>query len=156
MSAYVVSQAHIDLLVSAAVTWRRLDFYNSPSLSGAPELSQTTNPDAIGAALWAENVRSVNYRYNSEEAETVPAYTWRDLHPTGAPLALIVLKACDCFDYQACETEDYESRWAARWIDQLRKQAISQLPGYDKAPGWGYERTGSEPISLLAMSQGRA
>lgn len=50
--------------------------------------------------------------------------------------AVEVLKACDCYDYQSCETDDYHETTAAKLVDRIRKSAIGKLPGYEDAP-WG-------------------
>lgn len=47
-----------------------------------------------------------------------------------------VLKACDCFDYQACEVADYRATPAAALVDEIRADWVSRLPGWDAAL-WG-------------------
>ena len=47
--------------------------------------------------------------------------------------ALQALKACDCYDYQAGETPDYNSTPAHDIISQIRQFAIMALPGYEAA-----------------------
>jgi hypothetical protein len=60
MSAFVVSKHHIDLLVSAAIEQSvSVKFGNFTAFETATE----DNAQAIGAMLWAENMRSVVYRY---------------------------------------------------------------------------------------------
>ena len=44
-----------------------------------------------------------------------------------------VLKACDCYDYQSCETDDYPQSEAKRMIETIKTWAITTLPSYDKA-----------------------
>jgi hypothetical protein len=48
LSAWVVSNAHIDVLVNAAAEYGVLG---------------EAQPQRLGQQLWHENVRSVNYRY---------------------------------------------------------------------------------------------
>ena len=44
-----------------------------------------------------------------------------------------ILKACQCYDYQACETEGYEQTDAQRITRAIAAHAINNLDGYDKA-----------------------
>jgi len=159
MSAFMVNKDHIDLLVSAAVNWRCLDFYRANQFPGAPDKHDV---DQVGTALWAENARSLTAAYGKRGCNEMAGdqyrtgYRYRDLQVRGgANYAVTILKACNCFDYQACETDDYHSTWAAKWIDNLRGHALHKLPGYDEADGWDYVRKGDEPISLMAMSRRR-
>jgi hypothetical protein len=118
MSAFVVSKAHIDCLVHAFVT----DKY-APAFVDA---------DKLGAMLWTENYRSVNYRYPDRDA-SVPAYTYRPSRITD-PVA--VLKQIACYEYQACERPDWETSEAFKLCARLRTIAINRLPGYEAA-AWG-------------------
>ena len=45
-----------------------------------------------------------------------------------------LLSALACYEYQACETEDWESTEAAAFCRALRKELISRLSGYSEAP----------------------
>ena len=54
----------------------------------------------------------------------------RDKH--GSP-AVAVLKACQCYGYQACELNNYELSVAARIIGAIMSRAISMLPDYHAA-----------------------
>jgi hypothetical protein len=71
MSAWVVSKHHIDLLVSAAI-----DQGISIKLENlsVPETATEENAQAIGAMLWAENIRSVVYRYSLSGKEEERQY----------------------------------------------------------------------------------
>lgn len=137
MSAFIVHPDQVDLLVSAASAWRILECYHGRGRPGWPGSEEDNHETGIGKALFAANQRSVNARYQDNAA--APDYRWRSLHDTRALAPVMVIKACDCFDYQACEVDDYEDSWAAKWIDQLRKHAISKLPGYNDAP-WAFTR----------------
>ena len=54
----------------------------------------------------------------------------RELH------AVDVLKSVGCFDYQACECENYEASEAFKLARRIRHYAIRRLPGWDTAQ-WG-------------------
>ncbi len=63
-----------------------------------------------------------------------------------------VIKACDCYDYQACETDEYERSMAADYIRQIRSMAISDLPGWDEAHWEIPSSHRSEAISLSSLA----
>jgi len=154
MSAFVVSDDHISLLVTAAMDDRHFSSSYFSTLPGAPKGDDPDDADALGKALLRENTRSVLFRYQGDDLEGMEAierYTFRRIHPTFVT-PVIVLKACDCYDYQACETNDYHERWAAKWVQQLRKSMISKLPGYDDAP-WGFDEPEGTPqvVSLTDL-----
>jgi hypothetical protein len=146
MSAFVVENELLDFV---------LDFARQQPHGGAyiyrPSTHQHMPVDtpealsAIGQILHDENVRSVNCRYREEEA--ADPYVWKPHAAAGvqfrayAPAdrltrAVAVLKALACFDYQACETDDYGTTDAAAIVRYLREAAIHALPGYDAAK-WG-------------------
>lgn len=137
MSAYIVEPAHITTLVSFAILHRVRVWHRGTST----EIT-TGNATEIGAMLLDQNVRSVAARYEGrvepEEKNAAAEYRFGGL--VTAPrltAAVTILKACACFDYQACETTDYRDTFAATVIEAIRKAAIQSLPGYDAAPGWG-------------------
>lgn len=145
MSAFVVSKEHIDYLVHAA----RMDGYY-PGCSAVDyaygtedQLNPRTNADAIGRALWAENVRSVMHRYPDATPDRVPGHCDMDhesvtmyrCSPLTAPIVPVaVLKALDCYEYQSCEHDGWVTSHAKEFCDDLRGRMISELPGYDDAP----------------------
>lgn len=119
--------------------------------------TRQTATDWIGQILHAENVRSVNHRYYSHEPADL--YRFRE-HPAALrldPLALVVqvLKCCACYDYQACETDDYAQTDAARIIQDIRTAAIHALPGYDAAK-WGAPEAPPLPAPVLSPVAGHA
>lgn len=52
------------------------------------------------------------------------------------------VKYCQCYDYQACETDNYEDTDAAKIIKHIKYEALRQslemIPEYNKAP-WGLD-----------------
>lgn len=136
MSAYIVSHAHIDALLTFAEEQQLSETLGFKCNLGAePALSD------VGRVLLKENERSVNHLYphdpDDAEAEsyTFERYTFRaDL--TAGQRAMTVIKLCESFDYQACETDDYEQSSAAKVIKIIRDRAIAAHPDYESAP-WG-------------------
>jgi hypothetical protein len=151
MSAFVVSHDHIDALLSFAKDKRMKDqfgYYIQPSKA---ELFDWTD---IGRVLLAENERSVCHRYPDcgpgnmpgKIGEDASGYTFRYFEPFvhmgHMKRCVWVIKNCDCFDYQACETDDYRQTVAHRIIAAIRSRAINGLPDYETAP-WGIDRNRS-------------
>jgi hypothetical protein len=147
MSAYVVGHDHIDALLTFATADDPQSFgpisYRLEPTGNRVEIT-TLNATEIGRKLLTENERSVNHRYPGDDdlpgtiGEEAAGYTFRPW--AKAPDAIAILKGCDCFDYQACETDDYRASDAFRIIDAIRARAISRLPGYTNAPGWEFRR----------------
>ncbi|MEH2525837.1 MULTISPECIES: hypothetical protein [unclassified Bradyrhizobium] len=133
MSAYLCSDLHINTLVSYAV--RHGVHYR---VNGNAVRVVLNNAEAIANILIDENARGVGERYRERTKEHFgdigEALRFKQVNPL--PDALVILKLCDCFDYQACESDDYEDTLAAEIVNQIRKEAIRRLPGYDAAP-WG-------------------
>lgn len=134
MSAFLVSLSHIDALVTFARK-HRVTFYLPVAGHGERATRLSANdPDslnAIGNILLRENERSLQARYGDETRSAPYVFeTGRELSP------IECLKACACFDYQACETEDYGTTHAAEIIRTIRHAAINALPGYGDAIGW--------------------
>jgi hypothetical protein len=137
MSAYIVENDHIDALLSYAIK-HNVRYSPEPS---APSVEITAfNATEIGRILLDENERSVRHRYPGDEDSTADSasYNFRRFAPL--PEAMIILKACDGFDYQACETDNYEQSVAAIIVNAIRGSAIPRLPGYSDAPGWHLSR----------------
>lgn len=135
MSAWVVSHDHIDALLTFTK-------------------DRTMDRTETGRLLLKENVRSVAHRYPGDSeadlpgkcGETADGYKFRYFEPfspaanmPAAKKAAWVLKACQCFDYQSCETDDYEQSAAWKIIRSIESEAIMSLPHYEQAP-WGIDR----------------
>ena len=151
MSAFIVSHDHIDALLSFA---SKRDSYGSVSYyvkeTGAHVSITEQNATEIGRILLTENERSIYARYPDCKpgddrkpgaiGEDAAGYNFKPWPIHSPLLAVSILKACSCFDYQACETDDYDDSLAATIIDAIRNRAIRRLPGYDDAPGWEFHR----------------
>jgi hypothetical protein len=142
MSAFVVSHDHIDAL---------LTFADRRKMRGQLDYSEQLSWTQIGKILLAENERSVCHRYTDcvpgncpgKIGEEAIGYKFRHMHELAmmqhTALCITIIKACDCFDYQACETDDYGQSIACRMIKSIRHEAVHSLPGYDDAP-WEIDR----------------
>jgi len=149
MSAFVVSRNHIRYLVSAAADRNLTEIQDYPlSWSWEGEMHTLPFDDRaeqtwLGQMLWAENVKSVSYRYRDDETSELPGvveeaeggFQYGDHKPwSSSPITPVqVLKACDCYEYQSCEHPEWKQSEAYAFIQALRERAIEALPGYDKA-----------------------
>lgn len=142
MSAFVCDFATFDYLATAARQWR-LQVHNlyHPDLPSG-DLHAVTQADRLAEILYAENLRSVLYRYPDDTKESAPgnvaelAITYRFRPVMTVIKPVIVLKALHCVRYQSCECPDYETTVAWKILEALESEAIRHLPGYDDAP-WG-------------------
>jgi len=131
MSAFVLSAKHLNTLITYAnVHADHMAWCVQPS---GRELcwADCDHLQAAADILRAENERSVNYRYR--EQMPTSTVTFRFVDTRAMPPAVSIVKACNCYDYQTCETPDYYGTDAARIVDAIRHTAIAQLPGYEKA-----------------------
>ena len=134
MSAYMVDREHIKYLVHAALKWGVI---REPAR--AAEWAQR---------LWDENKASILYRYPDckEDESRMPGtvgetYDFGDWPQELPPYrdAVQVIKACHCYEYQACEHPGWETSLARQFTLDLVDAACAHLPGYDDA-AWGAPR----------------
>ncbi len=134
MSAYVVDKLHIDALVTWAGMRPDMYYWN-----GEECVPFAGNENLIGQKLLDQNVRSVAQLYsipdNDPEAQSY-RYDWQPFGPARTMTAVEVIKACKGLAYQCDDSEDFEATDAARILDRIINQAISELPGYDEAKTW--------------------
>jgi hypothetical protein len=139
MSAFVVSDNHIDALVRVALcgpaevdgSGRAPLFYG---VQFAGRDITFGRADEVGAALVRENVASVNSRYR--ETKAVPPYSYGS---AGARLTAVqALKAVHCYEYQACEHPEWEASAAFKFCGDLKNSLHNCLPGWDVAD-WGID-----------------
>jgi hypothetical protein len=156
MSAFVVDTTHIDALLTAGLwsrggagplAWFEREFspteragIHEPGLPWGPDAQEicagvrreltVATAGRIGAMLLAENMRSVNHRYDENEWEQ--PYEFHRL--PGGPAPVTALHALRCYEYQSCEHVEWSTSEARQFCDALRLHLIKLLPGYDDAP----------------------
>lgn len=131
MSAFVVSNNHINILINWAVsqTGFKVNVYYQEKTFTIGE----DNAQQAGQILLDENYRSVNHRYDSfDKAERFKFVRKHFLNMSKVQ----IIKHCDCLNYQSCETDDWKDTFAFKIIKAIRERAIHSLPGYDDAK-WG-------------------
>ncbi len=123
MSAFMLSRVHIATLAVAIAKAGRCYF--------------SSDPVAIAHDLWAQNLASLQARYGDDVPETndpEPKWALGWMQSLRTYSDVVLLKLCACYDYQACETQDYDDTDAAKSVDFLRYRIIDRLPGYGEAP----------------------
>jgi hypothetical protein len=129
MSAYVVSDKHINYLVNAAIHYNTHCTY----ITWGESRAEFGNADEIARALLGENIKSVAYRYSEQpDLASVEAFRhrWDGLK---APDAVQVLKAIHCYEYQSCEHPRWAGSPAWSFVRQLERAAMRRVPGYEEA-----------------------
>jgi hypothetical protein len=145
MSAFIVSNEHINALVSYMVT-KQISYWNEQERVPVTRF----NAEEVGRILLNENVRSVNHRYHGEieedEKNASCAYTFR-YRPM--PISAVqIIKAVHCLDYQSCETDDWETTLAYKICQRILSTACCNLPGYEQAK-WGIDEATHEVSFIL-------
>src|SRR4051794_18998143 len=137
MSAWIVSRAHIDVLVQGLAE---------------SEIVTEVGPDELGRALWRECLVSVADRYpDDSDGERPGPVDFRDgdvdTYVYRRPSVKIdlsgLLYAVGCYQYQSCEHDGWQTSDAYRWTSELRNRLSSHPdvdlhPEFDRYP-WGYE-----------------
>ena len=124
MSAYIVSDDHINVLVSYFVGRHATDGLWL-EINGTHQHMDRINAVEVARTLFAENVRSVDVRYGEEN----PAYyTFRYIPQAKDVYAVAEIAGMiDCLEYQSCETTDYFSTKAYCILDRMRKALLDEL-----------------------------
>ena len=160
MSAFICGPDHFKVLAIFAAhrsrgSWRvdpryikGLDPEGLYALRGLENLNDNELASLYADVLFRENIRSVRARYPNDKLDELPGpndlpahitITGRDQCIAALRLKPVqVLKMLDCLEYQSCETENWEKTVAHTLLQDIRRAAIRQLPGYDDAP-WDYD-----------------
>lgn len=164
MSAFLCDAYHIGRMAAYIAQDRDSQGYNGHHLE---EQDTDEHGPLIAQHLAAANLASVRQRYPDCENDLPGEIANEDdthylLRCRQAARRLIhhmpavdMLKACDCWEYQSCEIEGWETSLGAFWCRAIRKTAIGKLPGYSDADGWTL-RDPSPPQELEQMATPRA
>ena len=144
MSAFVCGNKTISLIAKAfetyGVNYRAENYDPSASYIGGCSafIDSSKLVKAIGQSLLDQNYRSVNFRYD-EETKT-PEFKYTDIGDEILNLGSII-GCIDCYNYQACETPEYEQTdlyySLERLKDEVYKNGLRRL-GYTDLP-WGID-----------------
>jgi hypothetical protein len=137
MSAFIVSDRHINTLATWATSRNGGDAV-SYYWGGRHRDVRHEGAQRIASVLFAENVRSVNTRYNEH---TDPAgFKYKNVPYIFDVSPVQIIKACHCLSYQSCETSDWEETEAFAILAAIERAAVRDLPGYEDAFWEIYEK----------------
>lgn len=138
-SSPLLSFDHLDLLATAAVTYRVLAAPPAALLAGVSAAH-------AGRLLRQQNLAAVAVRGGTSVA-VGDGYQFR---PVTEPLDPVeVLKACHCYEDTCRDDPGWESSIARRLIHSIVRAATQRLPGYSTAP-WRWRRSSrcAEPVGF--------
>ena len=145
MSAYVVDRETIGYLVDMGLEVARRNIAGSEFIwfhNRSRKILILSNATAVGQMLWDENLASVSYRYpDIKEGGEIPGpigddYVFFHASRDWAWRPVQIIKAIDCYEYQACEHPEWEGSSAKAYTESLHRQAARLMVGYDRAE-WG-------------------
>jgi hypothetical protein len=164
-----VDREHVRYLVNAALRLSRSDtfrwFWNIDHETGSYMSCDLPRRDrqraaAVGQLLWNACIRSVAHRYPHDTVPDLPgpigeSYEYSTHHedPHRVMDPVQVLKTCDCYEYQACESPEYADSEAAAFIQSLRKSAVGRLPGYEEAKWGAPDPQRPDPLELARIEK---
>ena len=102
-----------------------------------------TDAGDVGQMLVDANLSSILTRYPDcvTQPENMPgpsdAYYMRPYRferPPAQLTALELLSAIACYEYQACETENWEASKAKAFCDAMQDHLVRLIPGYSSGP----------------------
>lgn len=133
MSAYIVDNKTIHAIVKGfrvyGADFNDEDYNNAVSII----TSVKAMSNAIGQSLLNQNYKSVNCRYR--ENTEAPKYNYEDVKINEG----ILMGCIDCYEYQACETDDYFNSGIHFSLLRLKDEIIKRMI---KEKGqeipWGY------------------
>ncbi len=161
MSAYLVEDEHVKQLAAYLCHDDRSSVEDLAEWHGfgyKKDRNGFVQPDDLAThyanILLAENYRSLRARYSDTDLSHKVAVSLGDILRTDRIQAVNVLHSLACYEYQACESEDWDQTDAYKLCDQIRREACRRLPGYDDAP-WGapfeFSKPAAEVISISSM-----
>lgn len=138
MSAYIVDDETISVLVKALEIYNvkyKADNYEEPK-GWLIDLNEERNK--IGQSLLDQNYKSVNYRYDEGTKSHKFEYKYVPILVDNKLNTGLILGCIQCYEYQACETEDYfESKihYSLKRLKDAMLERYIKNDGYEIA--WG-------------------
>ena len=136
MSAFVFAEPHIRALTNYAFAHG-----DEELMSFADHIRPgETARDTFGRLLLEENVRSVSALYGDRCGGKLvgpePIVFTAGLNGVALHDPLTILQACQCYEYQASDTDDYGASWAAAAIGRIRRTACAEVLRDMRLPDW--------------------
>ena len=130
MSAFIVSAAQINMIISAAVahgSGRGISYRHK----GVVTTITAENAAETAALLYTENVRSVNYRYN--ERTRFNGYSYENTSAARSVSAIEVIKLVSSLEYQSSEHAAWVKSEAHSITTAITASKIGDVAGYSAA-----------------------
>lgn len=119
MSAYIVSDETISVIAKGLVEYgietREVE------LSDAQIIIANLRYKPFGQWLLDQNYKSVNYRY--DEDTKAPEFEYKEIEADEGTL----LGCIKCYEYQACETPNYDKSEIHSCLSQLKEEMLERL-----------------------------
>lgn len=129
MSAYIVSNNHINVIVSWFMDYRK-DSQLWYELNGQYGYMSAEDAPKVAYELYKQNVRSVNYHYNDNQTDEL--YQFEQVKNAKQAYSLAeIAGALDGLEYQSCETDDYHQTDAYKIITSMRKDLLKRVQERD-------------------------
>lgn len=158
MSAYLVNDDTLDLLASVA-NWSRDGLWLYRGENTLPPRSELETSDngiyyklshapLIKRELFLENIASLRARYDEPDNMLGDIAKFRRIDIDQATIGQ-ALGALACYEYQACESENWVNSYAYALCGAIRKTLCRKVSGEN----WEYTRPANqaERISLMDM-----
>lgn len=127
MSAFIVNDYHVNALVSYGVA-NRAQYWSDKNRQWV-YFNDETAP-ALASRIYRANVCSVNRRYG--ERTRAAGFKFQPVS-IGHLSAADIIRACDCLDYQSCETDSWDRSEAKKTLWAIREKAIQALATCSRA-----------------------
>lgn len=140
MSAFICNPLHLRTLAAAACN-ACVYTGDIPACAAAPNRYALAHE--IAGVLYLQNQQAVHERYPNDDLADLPGVaipepgeldvTERDLLRPHTLSPVAILKALQCYEYQACEAAGWIGSDAWKIVDRTRSHCIDRLAGYDEA-----------------------
>lgn len=135
MSCFLVQHESIGLIAAYAIKANILQYGIC-----YPRRHLLTTVDQVSCILAQANLDSVAHRYgDDQDVDSVADYINGCIRAAKTePSASIgeMAKTLSCYEYQACEPDDFYDSLAYKILTVCRVELLRNLPEYDKAAGW--------------------
>jgi hypothetical protein len=155
MSAYILQDDTIDLLVTAGLYGVGIDgglrvYHEGEILT----YNRYEHADQLGTILKTANYDSVNYRY--KESTEMEGYRYNGNEITQYLGGVVipwgqVLKSARCYEYQSCETPEWEKSLANAIVEAITRKVCGFIAEQDNAE-WEWTRFHAEDIKAEIKS----
>lgn len=128
MSAYIMTDDSINNIVNFFANAVRPQDQAYVPMNGRYDYINKNTAEEVARILYAQNVRSVDTRYNEENEAK---FTYKPSYQRISNKELV--QEMDSLEYQSCETDDYYQTEAYLIICRMRKQLLQEIYAEEEA-----------------------